>query len=297
MILIDPKVVELSVFNNIPHLLVPVVTDPKKAASAVTWAVVEMQRRYQALAADGSRNIDEYNDKAFAEGQKKMPKIIVVIDELADLMKVSARELEDAIYRIAQLGRACGIHLILATQRPSVDVITGTIKANIPSRIAFAVSSHTDSRTIIDIGGAEKLLGRGDMLFYPAGKDQPVRVQGCFVTNSEVNAVSEFLKSEKSNRYDKAAVEGIKNGTVSESENGGQSDEADELLPKAIEIVLEYEQASISMLQRRLRVGYARAARLIDEMEVRGIVSRSEGPKPRQVLIGWEQYNDMFKGN
>ncbi len=297
MILIDPKVVELSVFNDIPHLLVPVVTDPKKAASAVTWAVVEMQRRYQVLAADGSRNIDEYNDKAFAEGEKKMPKIIVVIDELADLMKVSARELEDAIYRIAQLGRACGIHLILATQRPSVDVITGTIKANIPSRIAFAVSSHTDSRTIIDIGGAEKLLGRGDMLFYPAGKDQPVRVQGCFVTNSEVNAVSEFLKSEKSNRYDKAAVEGIKNGTVSESENGGQSDEADELLPKAVEIVLEYEQASISMLQRRLRVGYARAARLIDEMEVRGIVSRSEGPKPRQVLIGWEQYNDMFKGN
>ncbi|MEX1307115.1 MAG: DNA translocase FtsK [Eubacteriales bacterium] len=298
MILIDPKVVELSVFNNIPHLLVPVVTDPKKAASAVTWAVVEMQRRYQVLAADGSRNIDEYNDKAFAEGEKKMPKIIVVIDELADLMKVSARELEDAIYRIAQLGRACGIHLILATQRPSVDVITGTIKANIPSRIAFAVSSHTDSRTIIDMGGAEKLLGKGDMLFYPTGKDQPVRVQGCFVTNAEVRAVAEFLKSEKSSHYDKNAVEDIKNGSVGDSSvGGGKSDDTDELLPKAVEIVLEHEQASISMLQRRLRVGYARAARLIDEMEVRGIVSRSEGPKPRQVLIGWEQYNDMFKGN
>ncbi len=298
MILIDPKVVELSVFNNIPHLLVPVVTDPKKAASAVTWAVVEMQRRYQVLAAVGSRNIDEYNEKAFEEGEKKMPKIIVVIDELADLMKVSARELEDAIYRIAQLGRACGIHLILATQRPSVDVITGTIKANIPSRIAFAVSSHTDSRTILDMGGAEKLLGKGDMLFYPTGKDQPIRVQGCFVTNAEVNAVAEFLKTEKSNHYDKNAVEDIKNGSVGEtSEGGGRNDDADELLPKAVEIVLEYEQASISMLQRRLRVGYARAARLIDEMEIRGIVSQSEGPKPRQVLIGWEQYNDMFKGN
>jgi len=295
MILIDPKVVELSVFNNIPHLMVPVVTDPKKAASAINWAVVEMQRRYQMFAASGSRSIDEYNENAFNEGNKKVPKILVVIDELSDLMMVSAREMEDAICRIAQLGRACGIHLIIATQRPSVDVITGTIKANIPSRIAFAVSSHTDSRTIIDMGGAEKLLGRGDMLYYPTGKDRPIRVQGCFVTHAEVNAVAAFLKSEKENHYDKQAVDNIKNGTVSGGVKGGGSDDTDELLPKAIETVLEYEQASISMLQRRLRVGYARAARLIDEMELREIVSKSEGPKPRQVLIGWEQYNEMFK--
>ena len=294
MILIDPKVVELSVFNSIPHLLVPVVTDPKKAASAINWAVVEMQRRYQMFAANGSRSIDEYNETAFNEGNEKVPKILVIIDELSDLMMVAAREMEDAICRIAQLGRACGIHLIIATQRPSVDVITGTIKANIPSRIAFAVSSHTDSRTIIDMGGAEKLLGRGDMLYYPTGKDRPIRIQGCFVTHTEVNAVASFLKSEKENHYDKQAVDNIKNGTASGGVSGGL-DEADELLPRAVETVLEYEQASISMLQRRLRVGYARAARLIDEMELRQIVSKSEGPKPRQVLIGWEQYREMFQ--
>ncbi len=294
MILIDPKVVELSVFNDIPHLLVPVVTDPKKAASAINWAVVEMQRRYQMFAANESRSIDEYNEKAFKEGNEKVPKILVIIDELSDLMMVAAREMEDAICRIAQLGRACGIHLIIATQRPSVDVITGTIKANIPSRIAFAVSSHTDSRTIIDMGGAEKLLGRGDMLYYPTGKDRPIRIQGCFVTHTEVNAVASFLKSEKDSPYDKQAVDNIKNGTTSSGPSGGL-DEADELLPRAVETVLEYEQASISMLQRRLRVGYARAARLIDEMELRQIVSKSEGPKPRQVLIGWEQYREMFQ--
>jgi len=294
MIMIDPKVVELNVFNDIPHLLVPVVTDPRKAASAVNWAVVEMQRRYKVFAASGSRDIDGYNEKAFREGGDKIPQILVIIDELADLMMVAPREMEDAICRIAQLGRACGIHLVIATQRPSVDVITGTIKANIPSRIAFAVSSHTDSRTIIDMGGAEKLLGKGDMLYYPTGKDRPVRVQGCFVTHAEVNSVAGFLKSERSSRYDNEAVDNIKNGNNGNAASGG-SDKTDELLPRAVEIVLEYEQASISMLQRRLRVGYARAARLIDEMELRNIVSKSEGPKPRQVLISWEQFREMFK--
>jgi DNA segregation ATPase FtsK/SpoIIIE, S-DNA-T family len=293
MILIDPKVVELSVFNDIPHLLVPVVTDPRKAASAVNWAVVEMQRRYKVFAASGMRDIDGYNEKAFKDGSDKIPQILVVIDELADLMMFSAREIEDAICRIAQLGRACGIHLVIATQRPSVDVITGTIKANIPSRIAFAVSSHTDSRTILDMGGAEKLLGKGDMLYYPTGRDQPIRVQGCFITHSEVNAVAGFLKSDRSNRYDEEVIDNIKKGNT--GSNKGSSNKKDEYLKRAIEIVLEYEQASISMLQRRLRVGYARAARLIDEMELMNIVSKSEGPKPRQVLISWEQFREMFK--
>jgi len=294
MIMIDPKVVELSVFNNIPHLLVPVVTDPRKSASALNWAVVEMQRRYKVLAAKGIRDLKGYNDLAFNEGQEKIPQILVIIDELADLMMVAPKEIEDSICRIAQLGRAAGIHLVIATQRPSVDVITGTIKANIPSRIAFAVSSATDSRTILDMGGAEKLLGKGDMLYYPTGKDQPIRVQGCFVSEKEVNAVSEFLKSDNSSRYDNEVVENIRSGGDESEEVRDELAKVDKLLPQAVEIVIEHNQASISMLQRRMRVGYARAARLIDEMEIRNIVAKSEGPKPRDVLISYSQYKEMF---
>jgi DNA segregation ATPase FtsK/SpoIIIE, S-DNA-T family len=297
MIMIDPKVVELSVFNNIPHLLVPVVTDPRKAASALNWAVVEMQRRYKVFAAKGIRDINGYNALAFNEGIDKIPQILVIIDELADLMMVAPKEVEDSICRIAQLGRASGIHLVIATQRPSVDVITGTIKANIPSRIAFAVSSATDSRTIIDSGGAEKLLGKGDMLFYPTGKDQPTRVQGCFVTEKEVSSVVDFLKIDQTNSYDKQVIDTIAKGGKQSDEVKNELDKVDKMLPQAVEVVVEYNQASISMLQRRLRVGYARAARLIDEMEIRNIVAKSEGPKPREVLITYTQFKEMFKSD
>ena len=291
MIMIDPKVVELNIFNNIPHLLAPVVTDPKKAASSITWVVNEMTMRYRMFAAKGVKDLGRYNTMVQKDGGEKMPSILVIIDELADLMMVSAKEVEDSVCRIAQLGRACGIHLVIATQRPSVDVITGLIKANIPSRIAFAVSSQVDSRTILDISGAEKLLGQGDMLYYPSGAPKPIRLQGCYITDKEVEAVTNFLKNNIPSEYDEKAMEGMSKEYTNPIAG---EEETDELLQKAVEMVVDYEQASISMLQRRLRVGYARAARLIDEMEVRGIVSGFEGSKPRQVLITKQDYYKLF---
>jgi S-DNA-T family DNA segregation ATPase FtsK/SpoIIIE len=250
-----------------------------------------MTMRYRMFALQGAKDLQRYNVTAERDGKDTLPHILVIIDELADLMMVSAKEVEDAVCRIAQLGRACGIHLVIATQRPSVDVITGLIKANIPSRIAFAVSSQVDSRTILDISGAEKLLGQGDMLYYPAGAPKPVRLQGCFITDKEVESVTNYLKKKSPVDYDVKAVEGM---TRESATPIAGEEETDDLLQKAVEMVVEYDQASISMLQRRLRVGYARAARLIDEMEVRGIVSGFEGSKPRQVLIDKQDLKKLF---
>lgn len=289
LVLIDPKVVELSVFKAIPHLHVPVVTEPKKAAGALNWAVSEMTMRYKMFAEKGARNIANFNDKATDAHEPTLPRIVVVIDELAELMMSSPREVEDSICRIAQLGRAAGIHLVVATQRPSVNVITGVIKANISSRIAFKVNSGVDSRTILDQNGAEKLLGNGDMLYHPTGAPRPIRLQGCFVSDDDIEAVTGFV-SVPDNTFDEEAVAGINMTSEDEVPDG----ECDELLPRAVEIVLEYGQASISMLQRRLRVGYARAARLVDEMEQRKIVSPFEGSKARQVLITWDGFEEMF---
>ena len=292
MILIDPKVVELSVFKNIPHLLVPVVTDTKKAAGALHWAVSEMTTRYKTFAEYNVRNITRYNETvAKNEGEQKLPRLIVVIDELAELMMAAPREVEDAICRIAQLGRAAGIHLVVATQRPSVNVITGVIKANISSRIAFKVNSGVDSRTILDQHGAEKLLRNGDMLYHPSDAPKTVRLQGCFVSDSDIESVTDYISDGSDAEFDEEVVSDMTSGAKDEEQG---DEDYDELLPRAVEIVLEYGQASISMLQRRLRVGYARAARLVDEMEVRQIVSPFEGSKARQVLISWDHYEDMF---
>jgi len=289
--MIDPKVVELSTYNNIPHLLVPVVTDPKKAAGALNWAVQEMTSRYKLFADKGVRDMPRYNELAEQTGEMKLPQIVVIIDELADLMMVAPNDVEDGICRLAQMARAAGIHLVIAIQRPSVDVITGVIKANIPSRIAFAVSSQTDSRTILDMGGAEKLLGRGDMLFYPSGAAKPIRVQGAYLSEKEVEDIVEYIKGQVEPDYNQDIIEEI--ASANEFPNGDQ-ETYDELLPNAIEIVVDSGQASISMIQRRLRVGYARAARLIDEMEKRGIVSGFDGSKPRNVLITKEDFEQMF---
>lgn len=294
LIMVDPKVVELSVYNGIPHLLVPVVTDPKKAAGALNWAVLEMTDRYKRFADRGVRDMKGYN-RALQEGEKPLPQIVVIIDELADLMMVSPGEVEEAICRLAQLARAAGIHLVIATQRPSVNVITGVIKANIPSRIAFTVASQVDSRTILDVGGAEKLLGRGDMLYAPAGTNKPHRVQGTWVSDEEVHDVVEYIKARHTAEYNEDIIEHMDNAEKSEAEEEKPLDEHDELLPQAVEIVVESGQASISMLQRRLRIGYARAGRLIDDMASRGIVSQSEGAKPRNVLITREQFRAMFQ--
>ncbi len=293
-LMIDPKVVELGVYNGIPHLLVPVVTDPKKAAGALSWAVTEMLKRYKLFADNGVRDLKGFNHLAErTEGLEKMSQVVIIIDELADLMMAAPNEIEDYICRLAQMARAAGMHLIIATQRPSVDVITGVIKANIPSRIAFAVSSQVDSRTILDMGGAEKLLGRGDMLFNPIGSAKPVRVQGCFVTDEEIEAVISFIKSDATADYDPQIVKEIdshvpasgKKGSsaASDSNSGGEAE--DEMLMAAIEFVVEAGAASTSLLQRKLRLGYGRAARIIDEMEARGIVGPSEGSKPRKVLL------------
>lgn len=292
MIMVDPKVVELSVFNDIPHLKIPVVTNPKKAAGALNWAVNEMTDRYKAFAKKGAKDLARYNQIMQGEGEKPLPKLLIIIDELADLMMVAQGDVEDAICRIAQLGRASGIHLVIATQRPSVNVITGIIKANIPSRIAFAVSSSVDSRTILDMSGAEKLLGQGDMLYYPAGAAKPLRAQGCFVSDKEVDAVTSFLKEQNIVNYDDTVT-----AHIEKSADGGYGEEEEEMDPlfkEAVKLVLEYEQASTSMLQRRLRVGYARAARLIDEMYMRNIVGEAQGSKPREVLISWQDYYDLF---
>lgn len=285
LILIDPKVVELSNYNGIPHLLIPVVTDPKKAANALTWAVTEMNRRYKLFADTQVKDIKSYNEKT----DNPLPRIVIIIDELADLMMVSANDVEDCIHRLAQMARAAGMHLIVATQRPSVDVITGVIKANIPSRIAFAVSSQTDSRTIIDMGGAEKLLGKGDMLFYPLGAAKPVRLQGAFISEAESDKIIEHIKNEVGEHtYADDIEEKISNVNTDEVSS------ADELLVECIEFVVANGQASASMLQRKFKIGFNRAARLIDDMQERGIVGPSEGSKPRKVLISKQDLEGLL---
>ncbi len=289
LMLIDPKVVELSIYNSIPHLLIPVVTDPKKASFALNWAVNEMEKRYKLFAQSSVRDMASYNKKQEDNKLDKLPSIVIIIDELADLMMVAAQEIEDYICRLAQMARAAGIYLIVATQRPSVDVITGTIKANIPSRISFAVSSQVDSRTILDMSGAEKLLGKGDMLFYPSFYSKPLRVQGSFVSDEEVESVVEFLRENNQVEYDDDIIETVQTSMEIEL------DDSDELLPEAIQLVVAEGQASISLLQRRLKVGYARAARIVDEMEARGIIGGFEGSKPRKVLVSAEdlEENDL----
>ncbi|MBR6767286.1 MAG: DNA translocase FtsK, partial [Clostridia bacterium] len=294
LILIDPKVVELSIYNDIPHLVCPVVTDPKKAASALDWAVAEMSARYKKFAERGVRNIKGYN-KALKPGEPIMPQMVIIIDELADLMMVSPGEVEDSICRLAQLARAAGMHLVIATQRPSVNVITGIIKANIPTRIAFSVASQVDSRTMIDHGGAEKLLGNGDMLFVPAGTSKPMRVQGAWVSDEEVNAIVDYIKESSETTYDQDMLEHMENAVRTDAEREEFAEEYDPKLPEAVDIVIEAGQASISMLQRRMRVGYARAGRLIDEMAQRGIISEADGAKPRTVLISREEAAMMFE--
>ncbi|WP_040306367.1 FtsK/SpoIIIE family DNA translocase [Caloramator australicus] len=287
MLLIDPKVVELSVYNGIPHLIIPVVTEPRKAASALEWAVSEMTSRYKLFADNNVRNIESYNKlMEDVSPENKLPKIVIIIDELADLMMVAPNEVEDSITRLAQMARAAGIHLVIATQRPSVDVITGVIKANIPSRISFAVSSQIDSRTILDMAGAEKLLGRGDMLFLPIGENKPIRIQGAFISEKEVENIVEYLKKTFNTEYDMDIMEKIKEG----KEIANNYDDNDELLPQAIELAIDLGQISASMLQRRFRIGFNRAARLIDEMEKRGIIGPQDGSKPRQVLIDKNNY-------
>ena len=300
LLMVDPKVVELSVYNGIPHLLIPVVTDPKKAAGALAWAVQEMVNRYSLFAKKGVRDIKGYNEAIEKEGSlEKLPQIVIIIDELADLMMVAAKDVEDAICRLAQMARAAGMHLVIATQRPSVDVITGIIKANIPSRIAFAVSSQVDSRTILDMVGAEKLLGKGDMLFYPSGAPKPTRLQGAFVSDKEVEKIVDFLKSNGGEiTYNEDILDSIEksNSTDKELEEGAEDDDTDPFLNEAIETVVETGQASTSFIQRRFKVGYARAGRIIDQMEARGIISGYEGSKPRQVLMSKERWQELKMG-
>ena len=296
LLMVDPKVVELSVYNGIPHLLIPVVTDPKKAAGALSWAVQEMVKRYSLFAQKNVRDIKGYNEAAQSAGEATLPQIVIIIDELADLMMVSAKEVEDAICRLAQMARAAGMHLVIATQRPSVDVITGIIKANIPSRIAFAVSSQVDSRTILDGAGAEKLLGKGDMLFYPSGAPKPVRIQGAFVSDNEVENIVKFIKREGVSHYDENIIKTIDNADEPSKVNGDKEDEddtIDPLLDEAIEMVIETRTASASFIQRRFKVGYARAGRIIDQMEDRGIVSGYQGSKPREVLMSKERWQEL----
>ena len=301
LIMVDPKMVELGIYNGIPHLLIPVVTDPKKAAGSLQWAVTEMMRRYKAMSDAGVRDLESYNSIMESEEGTKLPQIVVIIDELADLMLVAAKEVEESICRIAQMGRAAGIHLIIATQRPSADVITGLMKANIPSRIAFAVASAMESRIILDTQGAEKLVGRGDMLFAPIGNGKPLRVQGCFVDDEEVEAVANYVKDNYITHYDQTVIDEIEQKVVQSSTKGSGPDPdptvdeaaGDEMLPAAVEVILETGQASVSMLQRRLKLGYARAARIVDEMEERGIVGPFKGSKPREILVTKEQWDAM----
>ena len=307
LIMVDPKMVELANYNGIPHLMIPVVTDPKKAAGSLQWAVVEMMRRYKAMSDVGVRDLESYNGIIEAEGEgEKLPQLVIIIDELADLMLVAAKEVEDSICRIAQMGRAAGIHLVIATQRPSADVITGLMKANIPSRIAFSVASAMESRIILDTQGAEKLVGKGDMLFAPIGCGKPLRVQGCFVTDAEVESVTSYVKNNFNADYDQQVLEEIerkaqqtgKGKPVSASDPEPNTDEldGDEMLPAAVDVILETQQASVSMLQRRLKLGYARAARIVDEMEEKGIVGPFQGSKPRTILITKEQWEARKNG-
>ena len=299
LLLIDPKMVEFGAYNGIPHLLVPVVTDPRKAAGALGWAVTEMLARYKAFAENNVRNLEEYNRLAQkSDTLKTKPQILILIDELADLMMAAKNEVEDSIVRLAQMARAAGMHLVIATQRPSVDVITGLIKANIPSRLSLTVASATDSRTILDCGGAEKLLGRGDMLFMPLGMSKPMRIQGGYVDMEEIEAVVDFLKGETSEEiYDDEIIQEIERQASAAANKGAsgaadddEDESSDEMLPQAVEVVIEAGMASTSLLQRKLRLGYARAGRLVDEMERRGIVGPHEGSKPRQVLITRQQW-------
>ena len=295
LLMVDPKVVELNVYNGIPHLLIPVVTDPKKAAAALNWAVNEMTNRYKLFADSGVRNMESYNE-LFNKGviEQKLPYIVIIVDELADLMMVCPNDVEDYIGRLAQMARAAGMHLVIATQRPSVDVITGVIKANIPSRISFAVSSQIDSRTILDGSGAEKLLGKGDMLYYPVGESKPLRVQGCFISEEEVEQVISFIKSEQGDiNYEEDIMDHINNAADSKStETSESSDDADELLSEVINVVVEYGQASTSFIQRKFRIGFNRASRIMDQLEERGIISEKDGSRPRQVLITRQQLLD-----
>ncbi|MCI5503370.1 MAG: DNA translocase FtsK, partial [Eubacterium sp.] len=301
LIMIDPKMVELSTYNGIPHLLIPVVTDPKKASGALNWAVAEMTDRYKKFTECSVRNIEGYNkkvDELIASGEvdgdkmTKMPQIVIIIDELADLMMVAPGEVEDAIVRLSQLARAAGIHLVIATQRPSVNVITGLIKANVPSRIAFSVSSGVDSRTIIDMNGAEKLLGKGDMLFYPSGYQKPVRVQGAFVSDAEVSKVVEFLKeNEDVAVYDDKVSETIEN----KIKNNSTSKDKDEYFEAAARFIMEKDKATIGMLQRMFKIGFNRAARIIDQLADAGIVGPEDGTKPRKILMTPEQLDQYFE--
>lgn len=300
-VMVDPKVVELSVYNGIPHLLIPVVTDPRKAAGALAWAVQEMDDRYNKFASKGVRDIKGYNKAIEKENEAgKLPQIVIIIDELADLMMVAKNDVEDAICRLAQKARAAGMHLVIATQRPSVDVITGLIKANVPSRIAFAVSSQVDSRTILDSIGAEKLLGKGDMLYFPSGAPKPSRVQGAFVTDGEVEKIVDFIKSNGTATYSEDILESIENSNKTDKEiaqEQTEDDETDPFLMDAIQTVVETGQASTSFIQRRFKVGYARAGRIIDQMEERGIISGYQGSKPREVLMSKERWEELKMGN
>ena len=302
-IMVDPKMVELAPYNGIPHLLIPVVTDPKKAAGALQWAVYEMMKRYQMFSLHGVKELAAYNRLAEKDPElRKYPTVVIVIDELADLMLVAAKEVEESICRVAQMGRAAGMHLVIATQRPSADVITGLMKANIPSRIAFAVASSLESRIILDTAGAEKLVGKGDMLYAPLGEGKPRRVQGCFISADEIESVVSFVKENGVASYDKDVIDKIEQNVAEKergsaksapAENDAPADDADEMLNAAIEVVMETGQASTSMLQRRLKLGYSRAARIVDQMEERGIVGPFEGSKPRQLLITREQWEEL----
>ena len=301
LVMVDPKVVELSVYNGIPHLLIPVVTDPKKAAGALAWAVQEMDNRYELFAKKGVRDLSGYNHAVEKEPELgKLPQIVIIVDELADLMMVAAKDVEESICRLAQKARAAGMHLVIATQRPSVDVITGLIKANVPSRIAFAVSSQVDSRTILDSVGAEKLLGKGDMLFFPAGAPKPSRVQGAFVSDEEVEKIVDFVKSNGTATYSEDILESIERNNKTEKELAAEQaddDETDPFLMDAIQTVVETGQASTSFIQRRFKVGYARAGRIIDQMEERGVISGYQGSKPREVLMSLEKLNELKMGS
>ena len=297
LIMIDPKVVELSVYNGIPHLFIPVVTDPKKAAGALNWAVSEMSNRYNTFAEYGVRNLEEFNKKiehmSFSEEEQrpdKMCQIVIIVDELADLMMVAPGDVEDAICRLAQLARAAGIHLVIATQRPSVNVITGLIKANMPSRIAFAVTSGVDSRTILDMNGAEKLLGKGDMLFYPQGYQKPARLQGAFVSDEEVSDIVSFLKDENQTASYDDKIEQQMNNVALTAQGSSGADERDVYFEQAGRFIIEKEKASIGMLQRMYKIGFNRAARIMDQLCDAGVVGPEEGTKPRKVLMSMEEF-------
>ena len=304
--MVDPKVVELSVYNGIPHLLIPVVTDPKKAAGALNWAVAEMTDRYQKFAEYDVRNLKGYNEKVASISDiedenkpKKMPQIVIIVDELADLMMVASNEVETAICRLAQLARAAGIHLIIATQRPSVNVITGLIKANMPSRVAFAVTSGVDSRTILDMNGAEKLLGKGDMLFFPQNYQKPLRVQGAFVSDKEVSDVVNFLKNQNgTTQYDPNIQEKMtqsENISMSISDSSNTADDKDVLFTDVGKFLIESEKGSIGSIQRRFKVGFNRAARIMDQLEDAGIVGPEEGTKPRKILMSMEEFDTYIE--